>query len=134
MNEEIKWSKKEVVERHHKDGNGYDLPHRTFKVNVYRWKNYRLEKEMYGENRLSYHLGASSPSAYSAPLYLCDWHGSYHVSFFKTIKDATLALQNVLSYGLYSSQRWQDPNEKYIWGLLSYSPKRDVDVDFDEYS
>ena len=124
--ENIKWSKKEVVVRHHLDRYGYpEYP--RFDVNVYRWKNYRLEKELYGENRLSYHIAKDD-------LYLCDWHGSSHVSFFNTIKSATLALENVLSYGLYSDERWVDPNEKYIFGLLSYKPKRDVDVDFDEYS
>ena len=134
MNEEIKWSKKEVVVRHHLDR--YGRPeYQTFDVNVYRWKNYRLEKELYGENRSSYHIAKDN-------LYLCDNSGSFHVSFFNTIKSATLALENVLSYGLYSDdyyeeeyfERWVNPSEKYIFGLLSYKPKRDVDVDFDEYS
>ncbi len=135
MNEEIKWSKKEVVVRHHLDR--YGRPeYQTFDVNVYRWKNYRLEKELYGENRSSYHIAKDN-------LYLCDNSGSFHVSFFNTIKSATLALENVLSYGLYDYRdyyeeeyfnRWVNPSEKYIFGLLSYKPKRDVDVDFDEYS
>ena len=94
MNEEIKWSKKEVVVRHHLDR--YGRPeHQTFDVNVYRWKNYRLEKELYGENRLSYHIARDN-------LYLCDYGGSLqnpHAQFFSNIKEATQSLQHILENG-----------------------------------
>ena len=121
MNEEIKWSKKEVVVRHHLDRNGYpEYP--RFDVNVYRWKNYRLEKELYGENRLFYHIARDN-------LYLCDYGGSLqnpHAQFFSNIKEATQWLNFFIesdeeeSIGVFIN-----PKEKHIWGVLSYKPKRD---------
>ena len=137
--ENIKWSKKEVVVRHHLDRYGYPTYPR-FDVNVYRWKNYRLEKELYGENRLFYHLAKDDlvPSIYKnseeqgvefsigeTPLYLCDDHGSYNVCFYKNIKEATRTLQHILENGLRSRQEWVDPREEYVWNLLSYKPKRE---------
>ena len=148
MNEEIKWSKKEDVERPTPDRWGNDLPDYPIKVNVYRWKNYRLEKELYGENRLFYHIAkddrvrklltADFPnyenseerstelhSIGETPLYLCDDHGSYNVCFYKNIKEATRSLQHILENGLRSRQEWVNPREEYVWGVLSYKPKRD---------
>ena len=133
--ENIKWSKKEVVERHHLDR--YGRPeYQTFDVNVYRWKNYRLEKELYGENRLSYHiveerqnvqaLYSNSPDV---DYYLCDYNGSLvspHAKFFSTIKEATQWLKFFLESDEEESIGvWIDPEEKHIWGVLSYKPKRD---------
>ena len=110
MNEEIKWSKKEVIER----PCNYRIrskPVVNIKVNVYRWKNYRLEKELYGDNRLSYHIAKDD-------LYLCDEHGSYNVCFYKNIKEATRTLQYILENGLLGRQEWANPREEYVWGLL----------------
>ena len=155
--ENIKWSKKKVVVRPHLDR--YGRPHQSqrFDVNVYRWKNYRLEKELYGENRLFYHLvrmwdqeeweshlGGAPPSewkgSYSAfygqtPLYLCDYNGSYHACFFRNIKEATRNLQYICENGNDGGREWVNPREKYVWGVLAYKPKREDldDVDFDEY-
>jgi hypothetical protein len=136
MNEEIKWSKKEVVERPTQDRWGNDLPNDTFKVNVYRWKNYRLEKELYGENRLFYHIAKDNPLreelavvAYligETPLYLCDELGSYTVCSYSNIKEATRTLQYILENGLLGRQEWVNPREEHVWGVLSYKPKRDV--------
>jgi len=127
--ENIKWSKKEVVERHHIDRWGDDLPNDTFKVNVYRWRNYRLEKELYGDNRSFYHLAKwmknESANWLSYDLYLCDYHGSWNVCFYKNIKRATQQLQYILENGLHDGQRWADPTVDYVWNLLSYKPKRD---------
>ena len=115
MNEEIKWSKKEVVVRHHLDR--YGRPeYQTFDVNVYRWKNYRLEKELYGENRLFYHIAKDDP-------YLCDELGSYTVCSYSNIKEATRTLQYILENGLLGRQEWVNPREEYVWNLLSYKPK-----------
>ncbi len=127
--ENIKWSKKEVVERPTQDRWGNDLPNYPIKVNVYRWKNYRLEKELYGENRLFYHIacivrvGKITKSSYD--LYLCDYHGSWNVCFYKNIKRATQQLQYILENGLRNRQEWVNPREEYVWGVLSYKPKRD---------
>ena len=123
MNEEIKWSKKEVVERHHIDRWGDDLPNDTFKVNVYRWKNYRLEKELYGENRLFYHIAEEWVD--QVDYYLCDELGSYTVCSYSNIKEATRTLQYILENGLLGRQEWIDPREEYVWNLLSYKPKRE---------
>ena len=118
--ENIKWSKKEVVERHHKDP--YGKPeYQTFEVNVYSWKNYRLEKELYGENRLFYHIAKDD-------LYLCDYGGSLqspHAKFFSTIKEAT----QWLNFFIESDEEesigvWINPKEKHIWGVLSSKPRR----------
>ena len=126
MNEEIKWSKKEVVVRHHLDR--YGRPeHQTFDVNVYRWKNYRLEKELYGENRLSYHIVEEWVD--QVDYYLCDYGGSLQsprAQFFSTIKEAT----QWLNFFIESDEEesigvWIDPKEKHIWGVLSYKPKRE---------
>ena len=127
--ENIKWSKKEVVERHHLDR--YGRPeYQTFDVNVYRWKNYRLEKELYGENRLFYHiveekhdLGAIYSDQEYIDHYLCDYHGSWNVCFYKNIKRATQQLQYILENGLHDGQKWADPTVDYVWNLLSYKPK-----------
>jgi len=119
MNEEIKWSKKEVVERPTQDRWGNDLPDYPIKVNVYRWKNYRLEKELYGENRLFYHIAKDD-------LYLCDDHGSYNVCSCSNIKEATQSLQHILENGLRNRREWVNPRKEYVWGVLSYKPKRDV--------
>jgi len=132
---EIKWSKKEVVVRHHLDRYGYPTYPR-FDVNVYRWKNYRLEKELYGENRLSYHiveerqdLGALYRDIDQEYLdyYLCDYHGSLvspHAKFFSTIKEATQWLKFFLESDEEESIGvWINPKEKHIWGVLSYKPK-----------
>ena len=149
MNEEIKWSKKEVVERPTPDRWGNDLPDYPIKVNVYRWKSYRLEKELYGENRLFYHIAKDnlvrklltadfpnyenseerSTELYSigeTPLYLCDYHGSYTVCSSSNIKEATRSLQYILENGLHGRQEWVNPREEHIWGVLSYKPKIDV--------
>jgi len=146
--ENIKWSKKEVVERHHLDRWGNDLPNDTLKVNVYRWKNYRLEKELYGENRLYYHIAKDDPvrklltadfpnyenseeqgtklySIGETPLYLCDDRGSYTVCSYSNIKEATRTLQYILENGLLGRQEWVNPREEYVWNVLSYKPKRD---------
>ena len=131
---EIKWSKKEVVERHHIDRWGNDLPNDTLKVNVYRWKNYRLEKELYGENRLFYHIAEERQDLGTLyrdidqeylDSYLCDEHGSYTVCSYSNIKEATRTLQYILENGLLGRQEWVDPREEYVWNLLSCKPKRD---------
>ena len=144
MNEEIKWSKKEVIER----PTNYRIrskPVVNIKVNVYRWKNYRLEKELYGDNRLSYHIakddrvrklltvafpyenseeqGIELYSIGETPLYLCDDFGSYNVCFYKNIKEATRTLQYILENGLLGRQEWVNPREEHVWGVLSYKPK-----------
>ena len=135
--ENIKWSKKEVVERHHLDR--YGRPeYQTFDVNVYRWKNYRLEKELYGENRLFYHIAKDDlvPSIYEnseeqgvefsigeTPLHLCDDHGSYTVCSYSNIKEATRTLQYILENGLLGRQEWVNPREEHVWNVLSYKPK-----------
>ena len=146
--ENIKWSKKEVVVRPTPDRWGNDLPNYPIKVNVYRWKNYRLEKELYGENRLFYHIakddlvrklltvafpyenseeqGIELYSTGENPLYLCDDHGSYSVCFFSNIKAATRRLKYILENGLHGRQEWVDPREEHVWNILSYKPKRDV--------
>ena len=145
MNEEIKWSKKEVVERPTQDRWGNDLPDYPLKVNVYRWKNYRLEKELYGENRLFYHIakddlvrklltvafpyenseeqGIELYSTGENPLYLCDELGSYTVCSYSNIKEATRTLQHILENGLLGRQEWVNPREEYVWNVLSYKPK-----------
>ena len=143
MNEEIKWSKKEVVERPTPDRWGNDLPNDTLKVNVYRWESYRLEKELYGENRLFYHIAKDDlvPSIYEnseeqgvefsigeTPLYLCDELGSYTVCSYSNIKEATRTLQYILENGLFARKEWVNPREEYVWNLLSYKPKRDVEL------
>jgi len=133
--ENIKWSKKEVVERHHRDR--YGKPeYQTFDVNVYRWKNYRLEKELYGENRLSYHIveecqnvQALDRNSPDLDYYLCNYHGSLTsactVRFFGTIKDATQALEFFLENDEDESIGvWINPEERHIWGLLSCKPRR----------
>jgi len=151
MNEEIKeikWSKKEVVERPTPDRWGNDLPDYPIKVNVYRWKSYRLEKELYGENRLYYHIAKDDPvrklltadfpnyenseeqgtklySIGETPLYLCDDRGSYTVCSYSNIKEATRTLQYILENGLLGRQEWVNPREEYVWNVLSYKPKRD---------
>jgi hypothetical protein len=145
--ENIKWSKKEVVVRHHLDRYGYPTYPR-FDVNVYRWKNYRLEKELYGENRLFYHIakddrvrklltttwenseeqGIELYSIGETPLYLCDEHGSYSLCSITTIKEATRTLQYILENGLFARKEWVNPREEYVWNLLSYKPKRDVEL------
>jgi len=149
--ENIKWSKKEVVERPTQDRWGNDLPNYPLKVNVYRWKSYRLEKELYGENRLFYHIAKDnlvrklltadfpnyenseerSTELYSigeTPLYLCDYNGSLqspHAQFFSTIKEATQWLKFFLESDEEESIGvWINPKEKHIWGVLSYKPKR----------
>ena len=143
--ENIKWSKKEVVERPTPDRWGNDLPNYPIKVNVYRWKNYRLEKELYGENRLFYHIakddlvrklltvafpyenseeqGIELYSTGENPLYLCDELGSYTVCSYSNIKEATRTLQYILENGLLGRQEWVNPREEYVWNLLSYKPK-----------
>ena len=141
--ENIKWSKKEVVERPTQDRWGNDLPNDTFKVNVYRWKNYRLEKELYGENRLFYHIakddrvrklltttwenseeqGIELYSIGETPLYLCDALGSYTVCSYSNIKEATRTLQYILENGLLGRQEWVNPREEHVWNVLSYKPK-----------
>ena len=133
--ENIKWSKKEVVERHHLDR--YGRPeYQTFDVNVYRWKHYRLEKELYGVNRLFYHiveekhdLGALYSDQEYIDHYLCDYHGSLaspNAKFFSNIKEATQWLKFFLESDEEESIGvWIDPEEKHIWGVLSYKPKRD---------
>ena len=133
--ENIKWSKKEVVERPHQDRWGNDRPQYTFKVNVYRWKNYRLEKELYGENRLFYHiveerqdLGALYSDPSDLDYYLCDYSGSYSLCSITTIKEATRNLQYILENGLHDGQEWVDPTGDYVWNILSYKPKRDVEL------
>jgi len=132
--ENIKWSKKEVVERHHRDR--YGKPeYQTFDVNVYRWKNYRLEKELYGENRLSYHIveerqnvQALDRNSPDVDYYLCDYGGSLqspHAQFFSNIKEATQWLKFFLESDEEDSIGvWINPKEKHIWGVLSYKPKR----------
>ena len=131
--ENIKWSKKEVVVRHHLDR--YGRPEsQTFDVNVYRWKNYRLEKELYGENRLSYHIvderqnvQALDRNSPDVDYYLCDYHGSLvspHAQFFSNIKEATQWLKFFLESDEEESIGvWINPEEKHIWGVLSYKPK-----------
>ena len=138
--ENIKWSKKEVVVRPTQDRWGNDLPNYPLKVNVYRWESYRLEKELYGENRLFYHIAKDDlvPSIYEnseeqgvefsigeTPLYLCDDHGSYNVCFYSNIKEATRSLQYILENGLRNREEWVNPREEHVWGVLSYKPKRD---------
>ena len=126
--ENIKWSKKEVVERQLKVSRTYKerrMASYPIKVNVYRWKNYRLEKELYGENRLSYHIveerqnvQALDRNSPDVDYYLCDDYGSYNVCFYKNIKEATRTLQYILENGLLGRQEWANPREEYVWGLL----------------
>jgi hypothetical protein len=115
MNEEIKWSKKEVVERpflnYRKDRE--PMPGQKYKVNVYRWGDYRLEKELYGENRMSYHIAKGDS-------YLCDMHSANpSVKFFSNMKSATLSLKHCLENGLRNRECWANPEEEFIWGLMA---------------
>ena len=118
---EIKWSKKEVVERpilNLGSAKGKfkvrDPIGGTYKVNVYRWEDYRLEKELYGsENRLFYHLAKGDK-------YLCHtYSGSPEVKKWTNIKSATQHLNYILENDGLDKECWADPKDGFIWGLFA---------------
>ena len=116
---EIKWSKKEVIERpilclgSAKGGFKVREPiGGTYKVDVYHWEDYRLEKELKGADR-TYHIAKGK-------LYLCDEYGGNPeaVWWFKK-KLATQHLEYILENGLMDREIWANPEDGFIWGLMA---------------
>ena len=116
---EIRWSKKEVVERpilHLGLANGRFKEREpiggSYKVNVYHWEDYRIEKELIGTDR-TYHISKGD-------LYLCNKHGACPeaVWHFKK-KLATLHVEYILENGLRDREIWINPEHRSISGLMA---------------
>ena len=116
---EIKLSKKEVVERpilclgHAKGGFKEREPiGGTYKVDVYHWEDYRLEKELYGGDR-TYHIAKGDS-------YLCDGRNDTPEAkwWFKK-KEATQHLKYILENDLMDKELWANPEDGFIWGLMA---------------
>tara|TARA_R110001583_G_scaffold148874_1_gene300768 strand:+ start:117 stop:476 length:360 start_codon:yes stop_codon:yes gene_type:complete len=119
MKEEIKWSKKEVVERpilclgSAKGRFKVREPiGGTYKVDVYHWEDYRLEKELKGADR-TYHIAKGD-------LYLCNKHsGNPEAVWWFKKKLATQHLEYILENGLMDREIWANPEDGFIWGLMA---------------
>lgn len=109
----VKWSKKEVETRpfltwNHK-GERVETG-RNIEVYVYRFQDYRLEKELYSDNRTCYHL-------YKGNDILC--MGNYGKYWFIRIKQATTFVSRFLEDKLQNDAVWVNPNKEYISNVFT---------------
>jgi hypothetical protein len=109
----VKWSKKEVETRPFLTWNrkgervetGLDI-----EVYVYRFQDYRLEKELYSNNRTCYHL-------YKGNDILCIKNfGRY---WFSSLKHATNFVSRYLENELQNDAVWVNPNKEYISNVFT---------------
>tara|TARA_R100001163_G_C5066574_1_gene205076 strand:+ start:25 stop:366 length:342 start_codon:yes stop_codon:yes gene_type:complete len=110
----IKWSKKLVISKDWMMWNSdYKRVNSNIKIDVYiySWNEYKLIKELYGENRSYYFLAKGND-------YLCDESG-YRARMFNNINHATKHLEYILENGLMSKDRWVNPNEERITNVLT---------------
>ena len=103
----VKWSKKEIETRPFLTWNRKGERVETgryinIEVYVYRFQDYRLEKELYSDNRTCYHL-------YKGNDILCNTYGKH---WFTTIKHATKFLTSVLEDKLNDNFVWENPNKE----------------------
>jgi len=102
----VKWSKKEVETRPfltwNRKGERVVSPYRNeIDVYIYSWNEYKLVKELYGENRNYYFLLKGDD-------YLCDESG-YRARMFNNIKHATKHLEYILENGTMHRDSWENP-------------------------
>ena len=116
---EIIWSKKDVIERPRLclgSAKGRFKEREpiggTYKVDVYHWEDYRLEKELVGSDR-TYHIAKGN-------LYLCDEYGGKPQAkwWFKK-KEATQHLKYLLENDLMDQWIWANPEDEFILGLMA---------------
>tara|TARA_R100000656_G_scaffold118013_1_gene91564 strand:+ start:562 stop:927 length:366 start_codon:yes stop_codon:yes gene_type:complete len=121
MKEEIKWSKKEMVERPFLNLGRRNARFKnrepiggTYEVNVYHWEDYRLEKELKGaSSERTYHIAKDNS-------YLCDSrNGTPEVKWWFKKKDATRHLKYILENDLMDKEFWANPEDGFIWGLMA---------------
>lgn len=128
---DIKWSKKEIVSKDWKvwrDNERKLIPHNKIDVVIYVWRDYKLIKELYGENRHYYHLAKersyyhkAKDKRYYANYYLCTDEGkdSSRVCKFQNIKSATKYLDSYIENVVVDKHIWRNPNEDYIFGIIT---------------
>ena len=110
----IKWSKKKIVSKDWKVWRDNKLivePLNEIEVYIYSWNEYKLIKELYGENRSYYFLAKGN-------YYLCDESG-HRARMFNNINHATKHLEYILENGLMSRDRWVNPNVERISNVLT---------------
>lgn len=116
---QIKWSKKLVISKDWKfwnrDNERVVFPHNEIDVYIYSWNEYKLIKELYGENRNYYFLAKGDD-------YLCDETG-YRARMFNNIKSATKHLEYILENGLNSygldRDSWVNPEKNRVTNCLT---------------
>tara|TARA_R110000803_G_scaffold161983_1_gene225591 strand:- start:460 stop:852 length:393 start_codon:yes stop_codon:yes gene_type:complete len=127
----IKWSKKKIVSKDWKswrDNERKLIPHNEIDVVIYVWNEYRLIKELYGENRHYYHLAKeqsyyhkAKDKRYDYLSYLCtnESKDSSRVCKFENIKLATKHLDSYIENVVADKHIWRNPNETFVFGILT---------------